>query len=537
MVPRLALAVAVVLATAGSSEAQWCVTREAKLTASNGQANSNFGWSVSIDGDTAAAGASGSVYVLVRNGTTWTEQAELSGFGGFGDAVSLSGDTLVVGAPFAQGTRGRAFIFTRSGTSWTKQAKLKAGDPVPGDRFGNAVSVDGLRAVVGAFEKTHTGHPMAGAAYVFVRTGTTWSQEARIRATYVADHDRFGSSVGIDGDTIVVGVPWRDGGFFLSAGIACVFERSSGGWVQRAKLSRKKAALHDYDIFGWSADVQGDTILIGTPAWFHSEGSAFVFARSGTVWSQEKRLKASDGQDRDQFGSSVSLSGDTAVVGADRDDHSGGTNAGSAYVFARTGTSWSEQVKLIGKNPKGFDNFGLSASISGGTAVVGAPLDDTLQGANSGTVEVFRFSTQAPTRYCTAGTSASGCTATIGATGTPSATASTGFLLTAMGLEGNRGGMFFYGNNGRQTSPWGKGTSLQCVKPPVKRAGQLAGTGTNGQCDGLFTQDLNALWSAVPAKNPGVGATVQAQLWYHDPLNTSNRTTSLSDAIELTVCP
>jgi hypothetical protein len=144
------------------------------------------------------------------------------------------------------------------------------------------------------------------------------------------------------------------------------------------------------------------------------------------------------------------------------------------------------------------------------------------------------------TSYCTAGTSASGCQATLSATGTPSATASSGFDLIAANVEGQKNGIFFFGANGRQASPWGNGTSFQCVVPPVRRAGTLLGTGTSGACDGAFAQDLNARWCPTcpkPGHNPGAGTVVQAQLWYRDPLNTGNQTTSLSDAIEFQVCP
>ena len=139
--------------------------------------------------------------------------------------------------------------------------------------------------------------------------------------------------------------------------------------------------------------------------------------------------------------------------------------------------------------------------------------------------------------YCTAGVSANSCQATLSTVGTASATAATGFTVTATNVEGNKDGLFFIGTNGQQAQPWGNGTSFQCVVPPVKRMGLLASNGTNGACDGTKSQDFNAKWTAEPAKNPGSGATVQAQLWYRDPLNTSNQTTSLSDAIEFTVCP
>ena len=145
-----------------------------------------------------------------------------------------------------------------------------------------------------------------------------------------------------------------------------------------------------------------------------------------------------------------------------------------------------------------------------------------------------------PVAYCTAGTSASGCQALMSAAGTPSATLTSGFFLTASGVEGSKTGLFFYGTNGRQANPWGNGTSFVCVIPPRVRGGLLSGGGTNGACDGLFTQDLNARWCATcpkPSHNPGPGALVQAQLWYRDPLSTSNQSSSMSDALEFSVCP
>jgi hypothetical protein len=145
-----------------------------------------------------------------------------------------------------------------------------------------------------------------------------------------------------------------------------------------------------------------------------------------------------------------------------------------------------------------------------------------------------------PVGYCTAGTSASGCQALLSATGTASATAASGFTLQAGTVEGQKDGLFFFGTNGQQANPWGNGTSYQCVVPPVVRTPTTAGVGTSGLCDGSFALDLNALWCPTcpkPGKNPGPGATVQAQLWYRDPASTSNQTTSLSDAVEFGVAP
>ena len=148
-----------------------------------------------------------------------------------------------------------------------------------------------------------------------------------------------------------------------------------------------------------------------------------------------------------------------------------------------------------------------------------------------------RYDVCAGLTYCTAGTSASGCQATLASAGQASATAASGFVVSTSGVEGNKNGQYFFGVNGRQAVTWGNGTSLRCVTPPTVRAGLLTPSGTTGACDGTFTQDLNALWSAAPAKNPGAGAQVQLQLWYRDPLNTSSETTSFSDAVEFVVCP
>ena len=139
--------------------------------------------------------------------------------------------------------------------------------------------------------------------------------------------------------------------------------------------------------------------------------------------------------------------------------------------------------------------------------------------------------------YCTAGTSTAGCNALISASGTSSATATTGFYLNVTGVEGNKDGLFFYGSKGRQANAWGNGSSFQCVVPPTRRSELQSGTGSDGLCDGGVSQDINARWTAKPNQSQPAGTTVQGQFWYRDPQNTSNQTTSLSNAVEWTVCP
>ena len=153
---------------------------------------------------------------------------------------------------------------------------------------------------------------------------------------------------------------------------------------------------------------------------------------------------------------------------------------------------------------------------------------------------VFRLAPPPPTVYCTAGTSASGCVAVLSSSGTPSASAPSGFTVSASSVEGSRTGMFVFGQGGKQAIPWGNGTSLQCAPPPLRTSGPLPPIGTLGACDGAFALDVNALWCptcAKPSINPGEGSVVQVQLWYRDPLNASGQMTSFSDALECWILP
>jgi outer membrane protein assembly factor BamB len=198
----------------------------------------------------------------------------------------------------------------------------------------------------------------------------------------------------------------------------------------------------------------------------------------------------------------------------------GGFSQGRVFCFEPDlAPVWSEAVVNV--------NVGGPALGEGGVLVV----------CGTGT-DVRAYAPTPSAAYCTAGTSASGCTALLTGTGTPSASAPSGFVISAASVEGSKDGQFYFGVNGRQAVSWGNGTSYRCVVPPTSRAGLLTGSGTNGACDGGFSQDLNTRWVVTkPGTNPGAGSTVQLQLWYRDPGSTSDRTTSFSDALELTVCP
>ncbi|MGE0128251.1 MAG: putative Ig domain-containing protein [Blastocatellales bacterium] len=379
-------------------------SEQQKLTAGDAAAGDLFGWSVGISGETVVVGAhldddassnSGSAYAFVRAGTVWSQQQKLTasdaaGGDRLGISVGISGEAIVVGASLdddAGGSSGSAYVFAFAGPrTWAQQAKATASDAQAGDRFGAAIAISGETAVVGApFDDNAGGN--SGSAYVFVRTGTVWSQQQKLTASDAAGGDRFGWSVGIDAETIVVGAPNDDdaGG---SSGSAYVFARTGTVWSQQQKLTASDAAADDW--FGWSVGISGETIVVG--ALFDDDaggnsGSAYVFMRTGAVWSQQQKLTASDAAGNDNFGNEVGISGETVVVGAPFDDNAGGSS-GSAYVFVRTGTVWSQQQKLTASDAGAGDSFGSALAIDAETIVVGAQFDDDA-GGNSGSAYVF----------------------------------------------------------------------------------------------------------------------------------------------------
>ena len=366
-----------------------------KLLADDDAASDRFGESLAIDGDTAVIGSpfddtaaaddAGSVYVFTRSGSVWTQQAKLEASDAtstdrFGDSVAIDGDTIVVGA-FSDDTAtasdgGSAYVFVRTGTSWSEQAKLEPSDAADGDRFGKSVDIDGDTVVVGSYRDDSTGGVNAGSAYVFTRSGSIWSEQDKLEASDGGANDEFGFSAAIDGDTAVVGAR-KDDPSGQDSGSAYVFTRSGSVWTEQQKLEASDAAAGDS--FGRSAALDGDTAVLGAPdddtATGTDAGSAYVFTRSGSVWTQQQKLEASDATSTAGFGFSVDISGDTAVAGARIDDTTAGADAGSAYVFTRSGSTWSEQVKLEASDAAAGDQLGVAVAISGINVIVGASLD------------------------------------------------------------------------------------------------------------------------------------------------------------------
>jgi hypothetical protein len=355
-------------ASAGDPLAALAV-QQAALTATGGVFGDQFGIAVAISGDTAVVGAGGvgsfqgAAYVFTRSGTVWSQQQKLTATDGaagdrFGSSVAISGETAVVGAWGVSSNAGAAYVFTRSGTVWSQQQKLTATGAAAGDDFGISVALSGETALVGA----DAVDSFKGAAYVFTRSGTVWSQQQKLTATGAAAGDQFGCSVALSGKTAVVGAL----GASSYTGAAYVFTRSGSVWSQQQKLTATGGVA--WDRLGSSVAISGETAVVGAWGVDSETGAAYVFKRSGTVWSQQQELTATGGAGSDIFGFSVALSGETAVVGA----YGVGSNTGAAYVFTRSGSAWSQQQELTATGAAVGYYFGSSVALSGETALVGA---------------------------------------------------------------------------------------------------------------------------------------------------------------------
>lgn len=380
-----------------------------RLTAGDESTNERFGYSVAIDGNTVAIGAAkdttargvehGSAYVFTRSGATWTQQAKLSTNDGgdglnFGSAVAVSDDTLIVGSPYdinppIYNSAGAAYAYVRNGGIWTLQEKLYA-DAMEYGLFGSSIALDGDTAVIGAPTRGNR----HGSAYVFTRSGGLWDQQATLEESPRRANAHFGSSLAIEGGTILVGAPQSG----QHPGVAHVFTRSGSTWDHQAVLEGAGDLR-----FGTSVALSGNLALVGAPG---SEtlpdpipgdgtGAAHLFARSGNTWNRVNRFTPESATAVHRFGKCVDIDGSIALVGAEERYTEGPDSDGATYVFAREGVTWSRQDMIAGLSE------GATASalaLSGDTAVVASSKEDFLNPFNglvstdTGSVRIYRLS-------------------------------------------------------------------------------------------------------------------------------------------------
>lgn len=373
-----------------------------------------FGTGVAVDGDVALVGApvtlsAGAVFVFERDPASgeWIETETLTANGAqlFGDRVALSGTTAVIGAPFTtvDGVfrQGAAYVFVRDpGTGeWHQGDMLSAADGAAEDEFGKHVDIDGNVIVVSTPEVSVDGMDFRGAGYVYRRGAQTgaWVQEAKLTAPDGVMDDQFGSSIAVSGDTIAVGAPNVDGDSG-NQGAVYVFglNPDNGSWFWQAKLFADDGSVDDRLGFGFpGVDLAGDRILAGARSHETSTGAAYIFERELTgpdtlVWNQVDKLTAGDGAVSDEFGFSVALSVNTALIGAPFADIAGDSSQGAAYFFVRRSAgTWEQRQKVSSSEGQANDSFGRRVALSPTDVLIGSPFADP--GDGQGAADIYLF--------------------------------------------------------------------------------------------------------------------------------------------------
>ncbi len=366
-----------------------------KLTADDGSKDDHFGISTCISGDYAVVGAPaeikmeyGSIYIFKRDDNNWVQEVKLTANDGmvmdwFGTSVSISGDYIIVGAPGSYDDTGLAYIFRREGNTWTQEATLIASDSTKGHGFGRYVSISGDYVIVGA----PWNHENPGSAYIFRREGSTWSEEARLIASDGEWGDEFGTSVSISGDYTVIGAPGDNNDNGINAGSAYIFKRDGNTWIQEVKLIQSD---NTEDYFGTSAAIDEDYIIIGAKEYnkygLSFGGSANIYKHNGDNWVQEAKLTAKNLMPSNYLDFDVTISNNHAVIGAIWANDN--PIACSVTVYSRNGSAWTKQTNLNTIDSSQNDYFGFSVSISDNNVIVGAPLGDGIR-VDSGSAYIF----------------------------------------------------------------------------------------------------------------------------------------------------
>lgn len=335
---------------------------------------SNLEGLVKLEGHVATAGADG-------------ESQDEAGF-----SVALDGDTALIGVPFDDVgnaiDQGSVHVFRRVADDWQYEAKLVALEGASFHRFGHSVDIDGDTAIIGGLFREPDSDNRIGVAHVFVRNGGAWIQQQRLTTNFVHAFNRVETSVAVSGDIALVGVPHETVGTTVGQGAAYIFVRVGSSWFQQGPML---VALDGggESSFGSSVDLDRTAAIVG--AWRHrvganpAQGAAYVFVRGADAWLQQSRLTARDGADHDLFGFSVALDGDIALVGAPRRAILGREGHGTAYVFRRSGMTWSEEAQLIGSGVQSAAGIGHAVALEAGIAAVGAP------GSSAGAGRVYVF--------------------------------------------------------------------------------------------------------------------------------------------------
>lgn len=414
------LGVYFLLASAGftpSATAQIIGATEAvKLLANDGNSGDYYGKSVALDGTTLAIGAwmddhlgdqAGSVYVYVLNGPNWVLQQKLtvttvSSQYRFGESLSLQGDRLAVGCAWdgvGAYQSGAVYVFERSGTVWTQTAKLKGSNVFYNRNLGRSVALDGDTIAAGAPIECCFSNP-PGNVYVFRLVGGVWIEEAVLSGQGALASAALGHSVALAGDLLVAGEPhFRYTTNAQTPGFAHVYLRTGSVWTETQRLSNPSGYMNG--LFGQSVAFEGNTIVIGAPEG-PVHGQAYVFEDVGGTWTLTQQLLPNDERVAGEFGESVAIEGAQIAVGAP-------LAVGGVYVFERSAGTWTQRSKLIQSEAGLSDRLAGAVTLDGGRLLAGAQSDDDL-GTESGAAFLYALpAVSVGTPFCAGDGSAGPC--------------------------------------------------------------------------------------------------------------------------------
>ena len=452
----------------------------------------------------------------------------------FGTAVAMQGTTLVIGAmgddDLGEET-GAAYVYERVDGQYQLVQTLYASDANIEDYFGGGAAIDGDTLVIGAiFAGPGYWHP--GSAYVFVRDSSgVWVEQAKLELPNGYEQDLFGRRLDIEGDRIVVGVVNEDTQFG-DDGAAYVYDRTGTTWSLTEKLVAPDNPGTE-ERFGWTVSIDGDRVAVGCPGddeQIGDGGSVYVFTEGPGGFVLEQKLFPAQAVQNHGFGRGMTMIGDLIAVGASS-DYSWEPNA--LYLFRHDGTSWVQMQKTTPDNVFGVAEFGEPIATDGARLIVGAQGDFIGQFGDAGSAFVYAVP-PATVSYCEGKTTSIGCVATVSWSGEPSASATAPFTITASEVPSLQPGVFFYSTGGRAAQPFQGGTI--CAKAPVIRTG-VASAGGNfpplSDCSGSFSIDFNAWIAGHPSLTAGM--QVNGQFWFRDPGDAFG--SALSDAIEFQILP
>lgn len=373
------------------------------ILADDGKAGDSFGYDVAIDGNTALVGAfkadidgvidAGAAYVYVLGDNGWQKQAKLFAEPAFADdtlggKVALKNNVAILGVMLRDDKgkdSGAVVSFEREVNVWKQRQIFTAPDAKPGDAFGQSIALTKNHLIIGAPRNDALGND-AGAAYIYKRENDTWRYQTKITASDGVAGDLFGISVAIDGNTILVGADLHDEKA-ENAGAVYVYVLEENKWKQEAKLMASDGGKTD--IFGVRVALSENTALVSarrddTEELGIDAGSAYIFVRDGSTWTQQVKLTSPDGQADDRFGRGVALSGDTAIISAMNHD-ANGSNPGAMYVYKKSSGGWRYTSKFVATNSMPDDKFGWNVGLSNDVAIIATPNHDA-KGQESGAV-------------------------------------------------------------------------------------------------------------------------------------------------------